>query len=84
MPALVSSYAADKVDVNAVAATKQLLDINRATKEQLMMLPGIGDKLADKIISNRPYKKKTDLVSKNVLNQATYNKIASAIIAKQK
>ena len=61
----------------------ELIDINSATKQQLMTLPGIGDAYAQKIIDNRPYHGKNDLVQKNIIPKATYDKISAEIIAKQ-
>jgi DNA uptake protein ComE-like DNA-binding protein len=59
------------------------IDINSATKQQLMTLMGIGDAYSDKIIAGRPYKRKDDLVNKNIVPQATYDKIKDLIVAKQ-
>jgi len=61
-----------------------LVDINAATPEELDALPGIGKARAEAIVKGRPYKGKDELVQKNVLPKAVYEKIKEKIIAHQK
>jgi DNA uptake protein ComE-like DNA-binding protein len=67
----------------AAAAHADLMDINSATEEQLKTLPGIDVVYAGKIVAGRPYKNKTELLTRKIVPHATYEKIRNKIIAKQ-
>ena len=59
------------------------VDINSASKEDLMKLPGVTEDLADKIIGGRPYTSRMQLVSKKILTAAEYRKIKAKVTAKK-
>ena len=58
-----------------------LLDINTATPQQLKSLPGFGDAYVRRVIAGRPYSAKNQLLTRGVLPQSAYDKIASSIVA---
>jgi competence protein ComEA len=65
------------------AEKPDFVDINSASKEQLMALPGIDESLAQKIIDSRPYKKKTELKKRKIVPESVYKQIADRITAAQ-
>jgi competence protein ComEA len=59
------------------------LDLNTASREQLLSLPGVTAGEADRVIAGRPYRKPDDLVTRHILPKAEYDKIADRVTAKK-
>ena len=59
------------------------LDLNSASKSQLMSLPGMDDASADRIIAGRPYTSEHELLERHVVSREEYNKIADSITVKK-
>ena len=58
------------------------IDLNSATAEDLAKVPGIDAATADKIIAARPFKTRSELVSKKIVTKAEYSKLASHVTVK--
>ncbi|EKD86702.1 MAG: hypothetical protein ACD_37C00183G0001, partial [uncultured bacterium] len=65
----------------SVGTSGPVININTASASDLDSLPGVGAVTSQKIIDNRPYIETTDLVTKKILGQATYEKIKDKISA---
>jgi len=57
------------------------VDINHASVEELMKVPGMTQPWAARIVRFRPYRTKQDLVEEGVLPSAVYDRIKDSIIA---
>jgi competence protein ComEA len=60
----------------------KIVDINSASKAELMKLPGIGEAEADKIIADRPFLSKAHLVTHKILPAMVYESLKGQIMAK--
>ena len=74
---------ADAKPSDEKAAKGALVDINTATDAELKAIPGLGDAYVAKIVVGRPYAKKDQLKSRNIVPGPVYEKIKDLIIAKQ-
>jgi DNA uptake protein ComE-like DNA-binding protein len=65
------------------ASVSKKVDINTASKDELMALPGMDNDTAEKIIAGRPYKSMAQLKSKGGVTSAEYKKLRTKVTAKQ-
>jgi DNA uptake protein ComE-like DNA-binding protein len=59
----------------------QPLDINKATKDQLLSLPGMNAEGAERIIDRRPYSSASELVNRSVISRQEYARIKDQVTA---
>ena len=84
LPSFANAQTAKTPATTAAPVVKvEPIDINTATKDQLMALDGIGEARSDAIIKGRPYKAKNELADKKIVPQKVYDTIKDQIIAKQ-
>ena len=82
LTASLSIAAADSAPF-ATPKKPELVDLNSATRAELVKLPGLGEALASKIIAGRPWRSKYDLVVKKVVTRGVYDKFSRLVIARQ-
>ena len=59
------------------------LDLNTATRDQLLGLPGVTAAEADRVIAGRPYNKPGEVVTRRIMPKTEYDKIADRVTAKK-
>lgn len=57
------------------------IDINKAPREELLSLPGVTDREADRIIAERPFGNADDLVRRRIVASSEYDRIRDRVIA---
>ena len=66
----------------APAPAANLIDLNTASRDDLMALDGIGEVRADAIIRARPFRAKTELVERRLIPEHLYEKLADKVMAR--
>jgi DNA uptake protein ComE-like DNA-binding protein len=68
----------------ASGAKAARVDINTASKDELMSLPGVDGASADRIINGRPFARKHQIVKRKMVSRAVYEQIKDQIVSKHK
>jgi DNA uptake protein ComE-like DNA-binding protein len=62
-------------------SSDKTININHASREDLLILPGLSDREADRIIAERPFKNTHELVARQIISDSEYDKISDRITA---
>jgi DNA uptake protein ComE-like DNA-binding protein len=62
-------------------APKARIDINHASVDELLKVPGMTRSWAGRIVRFRPYRTKQDLVERGVVTSQVYDRIKDYVIA---
>ena len=64
---------------NGTPSPGSIMNVNRASSSEMVLLLGLPKDVAERIVSNRPYKVKGELVAKNVVPKETFDMIKDRI-----
>ena len=62
-------------------ARQKTVNINKASRDELLNLPGLSEHQADRIIAGRPFDNADDLVNRHINSDSEYDKIRDRVIA---
>ena len=60
---------------------QKTVNINKASRDELLNLPGISEHQADRIVAARPFDNADDLVNRHIISDSEYDKIRDRVIA---
>ncbi len=66
---------------HSIPAPKARVDINHATVDELLKVPGMTRSWAARIVRFRPYHAKNDLLDRGVVTSQVYDRIKDYVIA---
>jgi DNA uptake protein ComE-like DNA-binding protein len=75
------SFALRPVAKQAPPAAEARVDINRATMEELLKIPGMTRTWAARIVRFRPYRGKNELLDRGVVSGEVYGRIKDYVVA---
>lgn len=55
------------------------LDLNSCSREALLQVPGMDGDMAERILDNRPYRSKFDLLNRLVVPERVYSELRSRV-----
>ena len=73
-------YKPSKTSANAPAPEARI-DINHATLDELLKIPGLPRSWAGRIVRFRPYRTKADLRERGILSGEVYDRVKDYVIA---
>ena len=65
--------------VNAPQSISSSMNVNKASAGDMVLVLGVSKEMADRIVTNRPYRVKGELVAKNVVPKETFDMIKERI-----
>jgi len=59
----------------------KVVDLNTASKDELMTLPGLTSAAADRIVATRPIHDPSELITLHIVSGAEYDKVSNRVTA---